>query len=281
MRLLRRVLLAGSTATVAATTAAVSLFRTRCANDERLQMELARLRRQQAEMVERWANDDFEAWRKLPARAWPADQPPAEEVPALRSVATRCCASGNSQRCHLARFRLATALVYAGVDPREGLEIYMSLAEDGNSDGMVACGICLIDGFDGVDESMAEIEHRERAGCTWLRKASERGNAQGLYELGVCHYNGTAVEMDEVRAAELFKLAAEQDHTHGLFMYGDCLLEGVGCAQDGGLALQYIQAAADRGHRGARSRLMALLTDNGQVADGLFTDRSRQSLIDG
>ena len=284
MRLLRRVLLVGSTATAATTacTAALSLFRARCANDdERLQMELARLRRQQAEMVERWANDDFAAWRKLPARAWPADQPPAEEVPALRSVATRRCASHDSQRCHLARFRLATALVYAGVDPQEGLGIYLSLAEDGNSDGMVAAGICLIDGFDGVDESMAEIEHRERTGCTWLRRASEHGNAQGLYELGVCYYNGTVVQMDEVRAAELFKLAAEQDHTHGLFMYGDCLLEGVGCARDATLALHYIHAAADRGHRGARSRLLALLTDNGQVADGLFTDRSRQSLIDG
>jgi TPR repeat protein len=280
MRLLRRALLAGST--TAATTAVVSsLARTRCAKDERLQAELAQLRGQRVEMVKRWANDDYASWRKLPARAWPAEQPPAEEVPALRSTVTSCCTSSDSQRCHLARFRLATALVYAGVDPREGLRIYQSLAEDGNSDGMVAAGICLIDGFDGVDESTEEIEERERAGCTWLRKASDHGHAQALYELGVCYYNGGVVEADEVRAAELFKLAAEQEHTHGLFMYGDCLLEGVGCARDGALAVRYIHAAADRGHRGARSRLMALLAADGQVAEGLFTDSSRQSLIDG
>lgn len=282
MILLRRALLAGSTATVVAATTVVStLARTRCAKDERLQAELARLRGQQAEMVARWANDDHASWRKLPARAWPAEQPPAEEVPALRSAATSCCASSSSQRCHLARFRLATALVYAGVNPLEGLQIYQSLADDGYSDGMVAAGICLIDGFDGVDESTEEIEERERAGCTWLRKASNHGHAQALYELGVCYYNGGVVEADEVRAAELFKLAAEQQHTHGLFMYGDCLLEGIGCVRDGALAVRYIHAAAERGHRGARSRLIALLTADGQVAEGVFTDSSRQSLING
>lgn len=281
MRLLRRVLLAGSSATAATTVAVASLPRACCAKDKGLQAELARLRAQQAEMVDRWANDDFAAWRKLPARAWPADQPPAEQVPALRTAVSSSCRSSGSQRCHLARFRLATALVYAGVDPQEGLGIYQSLAEDGHSDGMVAAGICLIDGFDGVDESMEQIEQRERAGCAWLQKASELGNAQALYELGVCYYNGGVVDMDEVRAAQLFKLAAEQDHTHGLFMYGDCLLEGVGCARDAALALRYIHAAADRGHRGARSRLMALLAADGQVADGVFTDSSRQSLIDG
>ncbi len=281
MRLLRRALLVGSTATTAATTVVASLARTRCAEDERLRAELARLRGQQAEMVERWANDDYASWRKLPARAWPADQPSAEEVPALRRAVTSCCASSSSQACQLARFRLATALVYAGVDPREGLRIYQSLAGHGDSDGMVAAGICLIDGFDGVDESTEEIEERERAGCEWLRKAIDHGHAQALYELGVCYYNGGVVEADEARAAELFKRAAEQEHTHGLFMYGDCLLEGIGCARDGALAVRYIHAAAERGHRGARSRLMALLAADGQVAEGLFTDSSRQSLIDG
>jgi TPR repeat protein len=59
------------------------------------------------------------------------------------------------------------------------------------------------------------------------------------------------------------------------------LLEGIGCARDGALAVRYIHAAAERGHRGARSRLMALLAADGQVAEGLFTDSSRQSLIDG
>jgi TPR repeat protein len=171
--------------------------------------------------------------------------------------------------------------VYAGIDPQEGFGVYQALAEAGNSDGMVAAGMCLVDGFDGVDETMADIQRRERAGLAWLRKASELGHAQALYELGVCYYNGGVVEMDEVRAAQLFKLAAEADHTHGLFMYGDCLLEGVGCTRDGGQAVRYIHAAAERGHRGARSRLMALLAADGQIAQGLFTDSSRQSLIDG
>lgn len=118
---------------------------------------------------------------------------------------------------------------------------------------------------------------------SWLQvlRRSALRYAQALYELGVCYYNGGVVEMDEVRAAQLFKLAAEADHTHGLFMYGDCLLEGVGCTRDGGQAVRYIHAAAERGHRGARSRLMALLAADGQIAQGLFTDSSRQSLIDG
>ena len=120
------------------------------------------------------------------------------------------------------------------------------------------------------------------------------------------------MEMDEERAASYFKLASETGvisrpvvrpfptwccrilgrfhnaiagecgagHAAGLFMYGDCLLEATGCAEDGGLAVRCIHAAAEQGHRGARSRLMSLLKMDGQVTEGIFTDSSRQSLID-
>ena len=46
-----------------------------------------------------------------------------------------------------------------------------------------------------------------------------------------------------------------------------------------GQAVGYFHAASMRGHRGARSRLLNLLQDDGQKADGQFSDGSRQSYL--
>ena len=67
-------------------------------------------------------------------------------------------------------------------------------------------------------------------------------------------------------------------------MFGDCLLEGVGLGRDRARALGALRRAGELGHRGARSRLLALL-DPPSFAQGLspdqsghqFSDASRQS----
>ena len=80
--------------------------------------------------------------------------------------------------------------------------------------------------------------------------------------------------------------------------YADCLLEGSGSIDlkdsnneesssseatirvtQQGQAVGYFHAASMRGHRGARSRLLNLLQDDGQKADGQFSDGSRQSYL--
>merc|ERR1712079_558897 len=63
-------------------------------------------------------------------------------------------------------------------------------------------------------------------------------------------------------------------------MLGDCLLDGVGVERDRGEAVEWLVIAAELGHRGARSRVLAVLEKKEGVTYGLFTDASRQTLMD-
>lgn len=221
-----------------------------------LEEELAKLRPNEAAMRAKWIQDDRESWKKLPPRAWPAYQPAATEIPALRARITeeRCPAPGSrmSAVCIKAHFDLATALVFNSLDAPAGLVTYRKLGESGDLDGMVATGVCLIEAL-GVPQDNAE-------GLHWLRKASSQGSPQAHFELGFLMYMGNAgLEEDEVGAFTLFQQAAQQQHASGMFMVADCLLEGIGCKKDQARAVPLLKAAADMGHRGARQHLRQLL----------------------
>jgi len=62
-------------------------------------------------------------------------------------------------------------------------------------------------------------------------------------------------------------------------MLGDCLLDGIGVEMDRGAALVWLVRAAELGHRGARSRVMAVLEKKEGEDYGDFTDASRQTFI--
>lgn len=85
---------------------------------------------------------------------------------------------------------------------------------------------------------------------------------------------------DEEEAVRLFRLASEKNHPAACYMLGDCLLDGIGVEIDRGLALEWLVRAADLGHRGARSRVMAVLQFKEGADYGGFTDSSRQTLIE-
>ena len=75
----------------------------------------------------------------------------------------------------------------------------------------------------------------------------------------------------------MFRLAADQHHPSACYMLGDCLLDGVGVAIDRASALEWLIRSGELGHRGARSRVMAVLEKKeGEDYDG-FTDSSRQT----
>ena len=128
--------------------------------------------------------------------------------------------------CASAAFDLATALVFYNLDPSEGLGYYKSLASAGHVDGMVAAGICLVEGFG--------VPARELEGLSYLRRSVEHGSAQGHYELGTALYTGLEgfLEEDEMEAFQHFEAAAKQGHLGGCFMTADCLLNGSGCNED-------------------------------------------------
>jgi TPR repeat protein len=174
------------------------------------------------------------------------------------------------------RFRVASALLvqFEEASQKTGLEMLRTLAENNYSDAMVYYGMCLNDGRAGMEPNSEEA-------VSWFKRCSElHGHPQSQYELGVAFYTGEGVAENEDEAVRLFKLAAQQHHAAACYMLGDCLLDGVGLELDRASALEWLVLASELGHRGARSRVMAVLEKKEGEDYGVFTDASRQTLVE-
>ncbi|GAX26989.1 hypothetical protein FisN_9Lh297 [Fistulifera solaris] len=219
--------------------------------------ELAKIRKNQEEMLRRWELDE-DGWRELPARAWPEYQPPPDHLPVIREkmVKEGCNKKRKSttDACKSLLFQEATSLVFYTVDPPAGFQQYQEMAFADHVDSMVACGIILIEGLGG-------ITHREAEGVRWLQKAINLGSTQALYELGIVYFTGIdgVVEEDSRTAFQCFEEAASRGHVGALYMTADCLMEGEGTEKNVARAIPMLYQAADQGHRYARQRVRELL----------------------
>jgi hypothetical protein len=189
-----------------------------------LRSALGKYRKEELEMRERWERDEGEKWRQLPARAWPENQPNAEDIPGLESG--QCGDAMSSSQCSSLAFQLATGLLFNHLDVNRGFGIYQHLASKGHVDGMVAVGVLLTEGL-GVKANEAE-------GVEWLRRGCAAGSTQAMYELGTVYYTGIegVVEEDEALAFEMFANAAKTHHVGACFMVADMLLDGAGVETD-------------------------------------------------
>lgn len=70
----------------------------------------------------------------------------------------------------------------------------------------------------------------------WYARSAALGNAEGLYNLGVCHVNGDLGKIDPVEACRLWRLAAAKNHYAALGNLGISYYYGNGVPQD------YVQA---------------------------------------
>jgi TPR repeat protein len=59
----------------------------------------------------------------------------------------------------------------------------------------------------------------------------------------VCYLNGTGVETNKERAAELFRLSAEAGNVNGAFYLGLCYRDGTGIPQDSVKAEYWLEKA--------------------------------------
>ena len=157
---------------------------------------------------------------------------------------------------------------------KKGFEILRALAEKGHPDAMVYYGMCL-------NEGRANNVPNSETAVSWFRRcANLYEHKQSQYELGVAFYTGEGVPEDEEEAVRLFRLAANQNHPAACYLLGDCLLDGIGVQRDRGMALEWLVKSAELGHRGARSRVMAVLEKKEGGDYGAFTDASRQTLVE-
>ncbi|OQS06363.1 hypothetical protein THRCLA_20393, partial [Thraustotheca clavata] len=125
---------------------------TACEKPKSFSDELQRLRKIEKEMTERWIKDE-EGWRKLPSRVWPVNQPQLDQLDTINKQIQRQCTT-KSARCDELRFDLATLNVFNNLDTELGYSMYVELAKEGNVDGIVAVGMCLVEGY-GVEQNYA------------------------------------------------------------------------------------------------------------------------------
>ena len=214
---------------------------------------------------------------KTPSRSWPDNIPSTDDLSWLLQDIKYCQRSPNfrsdKEYCNRLMFRVASALLLQFDDDSQerGLQMLRDLAERGYPDAMVYYGMCLNDGRANKDiDSVAAV--------SWFKRCNEMyDHKQAQYELGVALYTGEGIAEDEEEAVRMFRLAANQHHPSACYMLGDCLLDGVGVAIDRAEALEWLIRSGELGHRGARSRVMAVLEKKEGEDYGGFTDSSRQT----
>ncbi|KAL3781430.1 hypothetical protein HJC23_000993 [Cyclotella cryptica] len=222
-----------------------------------------------------------------PSRSWPDDIPPDDDLPMLLQDIKYCARSPNfrsdKEYCHRLTFRVSCALLVLlnDDDQHRGLEMLRSLAEKGYRDAMTYYGMCLNEGrgwslirsrpcrgSDGVRICMI----MRRVNMSWVWRIIL---VRGLWRMGRRLCSGFCW-----RRSRIILLRGELTFLSKGYMLGDCLLDGEGVEMDRGLALEWLIRSAELGHRGARSRVMAVLEKQEGQDYGRFTDASRQTLVE-
>jgi len=158
-------------------------------------------------------------------------------------------------------------------DPAEAAAWYRKAADKGDPAGQFAYANCLAAGTgiakneadaakwlgDAVGQNhgpalvkkgqalMAASDDKREEAVQLFKKAADKDDGVGQYELGRCYENGTGVDKDEREAVGWYKKSARAGYVNGQLAYGKCLLHGVGVQESRGLANYWIKLAAQQG----------------------------------
>lgn len=89
----------------------------------------------------------------------------------------------------------------------------------------------------------------------YLQHASDKGNANAQFYMGLMYRNGYGVEQDFARAVEYYSLAADQGNAGAQNNLGVMYYNGEGVVQDYEKAAEYFQLAAENGDQYAPKNL--------------------------
>lgn len=78
-----------------------------------------------------------------------------------------------------------------------------------------------------------------------FKKAAEKGDPNGLYNLGMCYMNGIGCEKDYDLGFEAFKAAAEKGHPEAINNIGGCYRDGIVVEQNMEKATRWFKRSAD------------------------------------
>jgi hypothetical protein len=91
----------------------------------------------------------------------------------------------------------------------------------------------------------------------YYRQAAAKGHAEALCQLGFCYDTGKGVAPDAVQAVEFYRQAAAKGHTGALCLLGFCYDTGKGVAPDAVQAMEYYRQAAAKGYERTQYNLGA------------------------
>ena len=115
-------------------------------------------------------------------------------------------------------------------------------------------------------KALHEAEEAQR------KRATNEGNAEAMFNLGLLYANGQGVTQDYVRAREWYEKAAANGNATAMLNLGQLYEEGWGVAQDYGKAREWYEKAADKGEPRAKAQLEQLpirAADAGRYAEAL------------
>jgi len=108
----------------------------------------------------------------------------------------------------------------------------------------------------------------------YLQKATDLGNIDALWKLGICYLFGEGTFKDEKRGVELIKKAAEKGHCSAQADIGICYYDGIGVIQNYSEAFNWLKKAAEQGVGKAQFRLSLC------YATGKGTTQNREKAIE-
>jgi tetratricopeptide (TPR) repeat protein len=88
----------------------------------------------------------------------------------------------------------------------------------------------------------------EDIAAAFFKAGAARGNAQARYNLGTCYFSGRGVEQDYTAAIEAWQRAAERQHDNSIWRLSILHAAGEHLPQDRRKALQLSHSIAERGH---------------------------------
>lgn len=134
-------------------------------------------------------------------------------------------------------------------DPDKSYEDLVNVIRDLLDNHVAVAFACLSK----VGASRLSEEEWDHHIITNLKKAADLGWIPSVHDLGVCYDAGDfGLNMDTLKAAQLFKDAARKGHAHSQWIYGMDLLHGSnGVKQDVALGVKYIKESAASKFEGA------------------------------
>lgn len=113
-----------------------------------------------------------------------------------------------------------------------------------------------------------ELKAAQADAYTCFKRASDQGDPNGIYNVGVCHMNGFGCNVNENLAFECFRTAAEKGHPEAINNLGGFFRDGVVVRPNPEIATAWFKKSYELGNEyGTLNYALALLNGEGVQPD--------------